>query len=84
MSELEALLRKHASAINGVTLWASSSPAGRWQGNVRWNSNLGWTVEHSDDPVEALVAALNSTERFDPQKNKPIAPAAAPGEGLFD
>lgn len=84
MSGLEALLRQHASQLNGVTLWASSSGAGRWQGNVRWSSGLGWTVEHADDPVDALVAALSSTTRFDPTKKVEAQPAPAPAAGLFD
>lgn len=85
MSELDDLLREHGPKLQGVTLFASSSTGGRWQGNARWNSNLGWTVEHSDDPVEALVKALKSNTRFDHTKNPVGASApAAPEAGVFD
>ena len=89
MSELETELRKAADGnnLNGVTIFAS--PKG-WQASVRWKSNLGWTVEHDADPVQALVRALRSSTRYEGEKlERPAAPAPAKPEpvlsgGLFD
>ncbi len=90
MSDLETELRKATAGgkLKGFTLFPSDKG---WQGNVRWNSSLGWTVEIDADPVQALLRALRSTTRYDPkalaaEKPAAVAPAAEPvlTGGLFD
>ncbi len=78
MSELEDLLRAKAKTgnLHGVTLFSTN---GRWQGNVRYNSDA-WRVELHSDPVEALLAALRSDENFDHTRPKGGAVAPA-GDG---
>jgi hypothetical protein len=82
MSELEDLIRAKARTNNlhGITLFSSN---GRWQGNVRYESD-GWRVELHSDPVEALLAALRSDVNYD--YTRPATPVAAPKltGGLFD
>ena len=84
MSELEDLIRAKAKSggLHGVTLFESN---GRWQGNVRYNSD-GWRVEVRDDPIEALLAALRSDVHYGAVETKRATPAAAPlpTGGLFD
>lgn len=84
MSELEDLLRSKAKTgnLHGVTLFESN---GRWQGNVRYNSD-GWRVEFHSDPVAALIAALRSDVNYDHTRTAEPAPATEPvlSGGLFD
>lgn len=90
-TDLEALIRETAKSgnLHGITLFASGQHG--WQGNVRYNSD-GWRVEVSHDPVEALVAALKSTVRYDhtnpvphipPEENTTAGNVILKG-GLFD
>lgn len=89
MSDLETELRAAIATgqLHGMTLFPS--PKG-WQGNVRWNGSLGWTVEIRADPAEALVAALRSRERYDHAAQQAVETAPAVAEepvlsgGLFD